>query len=184
MKTFRTALILAIAMFVLKVVFNSTPDSYPNENTDNIINQIPDIKYNKSDNLSLLDDNFSKNNSFDANNSLKSKKKKIFIKMKIVDKKIHFTPPWLDINIHTNRHSQYFDDKRFFQIATKAIVMTMCNSEESVFSMSKRPYIILHISNGIYSKTVKINQTICNNLDLSLLSDVTDNYEIILKPNE
>ena len=184
MKTFRTALILAIAMAFLKIITYSGSNDYTNEN-DNIINPMPDIiKYNKSDNLSILDDNLPKNDSFDTNDSLKSKKKKILIEMKIVNKKIHITPPWIDINIHTNKHSQYFDDKKFFQISTEAIEMTFCNQEESVFSRSKRAYIVLNINNNVYTKAIKINQTICNNLDLSLLSDVTDKYDIAIKPSE
>lgn len=183
MKTFRTALILAIVMVFLKIITYSGSEDYTNED-DNIANSIPNIKYYKSDNLSLLDDNLPKNDSFDKNNSLKSKKKKILIKMKIVNKKIHITPPWIDINIHTNKHSQYFDDKKFFQISTEAIAMTFCNQEESVFSRSKRAYIVLNINNNVYTKAIKINQTICNNLDLSLLSDVTDKYDIAIKPSE
>ena len=193
MKTFRTALILAIVMAFFKFIAPNGSDSgrLTTQTTEDVMNQMQnEYAYAPVDDFSFLDINNSsktKNSTSPASQNkdkhLKNNKKDLFIKMQILKKEIKITPPALIVDVKTNKYSPYFNNEQFFKIAAQAIIFTFCNQESNVFASSKRAYLLLNITNGLYSKSFKLNNKVCDSLDLDLLNRITDNYTLILKPS-
>ncbi len=189
MKTFRTAIILAIIIVFFKFLTQNgnNSDESIKHTTQNIINQMQN-EYKPIKDFSFLDLNHSSNitesksvNQTEYKN-LKNEKKELFIKMQILKKEIHISPPGLIVDVKIDKNNPYFDNEKFFKIATQAVIFTFCNQEANVFSASKRAYLILNITNGLYSKSFNLNDKFCNSLNLSLLDQITDDYTIVLKP--